>query len=338
MPKFIQFTDIHLGRRNNSAEHLQDCEDYVDWMLSRAKSEKVDGIIFLGDFFENRSAINVVTLNVAYRILKKIDDFGLPVHFLVGNHDLGRRNTRELYSTSVFSELKNFTLYDSITQVGDLLFVPFLFDHEYPDLAKACATGVNYVFGHLEFAGFAITGYNKLMEHGPSHKPLSGVKTIFSGHFHKRQAKDNVVFIGNCFPMDHGDVDDDDRGACVVDTDTDDIYFLNWEDCPKYRKFKLSEMADQNLAGAKIRAKCQVDVEVEYSELQSIREMMKEDLQLRDFVLEDCTKARAELLAGSEADTSEEIENIDQAVIEMLRSVKDETIDGERLAKIYMGL
>ena len=56
-----------------------------------------------------------------------------------------------------------------------------------------------------------MTGYNTKLEHGPSHASFKNVKKIFSGHFHKRQAADNVCYIGNTFPMDFGDLNDNER-------------------------------------------------------------------------------------------------------------------------------
>jgi hypothetical protein len=36
----IVFTDIHFGLRHNSAEHNQDCLDFIDWIILQAKAER----------------------------------------------------------------------------------------------------------------------------------------------------------------------------------------------------------------------------------------------------------------------------------------------------------
>lgn len=331
------FSDIHLGRRNNSLEHLQDCGDFVDWFIEKAAETKATDIVFLGDFFETRANISIVTLDWAYDILRRLNNTGLPVWFLVGNHDLAKRNTRDIYSTNVFNEFTNFQVVSEVIKTDRLVFAPYLFHDEYPSLAQLCHSGVDYVFGHLEFQGFSLTGYNTILEHGPSHKHFGSVKHIFCGHFHKRQAADNVIYIGNTFPLDFGDVDDDARGACVLEEDGS-VYFLNWEDCPRFRRFKLSEIDSVDLTLPKTRAECMVDYEIDYTDAQELREMMKGQVGLRDFNLKDCTKARAELLSEEKRAEDIVVEDIDVTVVKMLETISDNTIDGARLASIYKSL
>ena len=37
--KAAVFTDIHFGLKSNSLQHNQDCSDFVDWFISKAKEE-----------------------------------------------------------------------------------------------------------------------------------------------------------------------------------------------------------------------------------------------------------------------------------------------------------
>ena len=74
LTRTISFTDIHFGAKLNSEQHNQDCLNFVDWFCDHAIKEKADNIMFLGDWFENRSAVNVSTLNFSYRAAKKLND------------------------------------------------------------------------------------------------------------------------------------------------------------------------------------------------------------------------------------------------------------------------
>jgi len=92
------FTDCHFGKRNNSIQHNDDCLAFIDWFCKKVETEgDVSHIIFLGDFFENRNAVNVLTLDYAHEGLKRLDSLGLPVYVLVGNHDLHHRENRKVY-------------------------------------------------------------------------------------------------------------------------------------------------------------------------------------------------------------------------------------------------
>jgi DNA repair exonuclease SbcCD nuclease subunit len=341
--KIAMFTDIHWGAKNNSVLHNNDCIEYVSWFIDNLKAEKCDAIAFLGDWFENRNAINVQTLNRSYDGLKMLDELGLPIYFCTGNHDLYHRASRELYSTYHFNQFKNVILVNEITQIGDSLFSPFLFREEYSELAQTInSLNPKYVFGHFEFRNFVITGSDRKMEHGPDHSLFSGPKYIFSGHYHKRQARDNVVYIGNTFPTNYGDIWDDARGMAILDTETDDVDFIDWEDCPKYRKVKLSDIiSDPTLTfPQKCRVRCLVDIEIGYSEAQSLREEISKQLNLREFSLEENVLEKKEALEGEETDSDLDLSSIDDAVVRMIKSGLSgiSTITPDLLVDIYQKL
>jgi hypothetical protein len=192
--------------------------------------------------------------------------------------------------------------------------------------------------------GFAITGYNTIMEHGPDHKSFTGPKRIFSGHFHKRQAQDNVIFIGNTFPMDYGDAGDDQRGMCFYDVAKNDVSFVNWEEAPSYHRVVLSDLTSGKCNfKAKARVHCTVDTEISYTEAQAIRETMIESYQLREFQLEEDRKLKRELLEEDNADGVDfgEITSVDDLVVKSLQTIESDVssgIDPEFLVEIYKNI
>jgi len=104
------FTDIHWGRKNNSELHNQDCLRYIEWFCNNVRDAgDVDHIIFMGDWFEHRAAINSLTLEYAYQGAELLKALDVPVFFIVGNHDLYYRTTRDVASTNFFRGL-GFTL------------------------------------------------------------------------------------------------------------------------------------------------------------------------------------------------------------------------------------
>jgi TorA-specific chaperone len=73
------FTDIHVGARGNSEQHLEDCLRYIDWFCALAVQVKATHIAFLGDYYENRSNINVRSLDVGTEIARRLDRLGINV-------------------------------------------------------------------------------------------------------------------------------------------------------------------------------------------------------------------------------------------------------------------
>lgn len=338
MKKVAMWTDIHFGKKNNSIQHNQDCLDFVRWFCKRVREEGgVSHAIFLGDWFENRNAVNVMTMTFAYEALEALNSLNLPVYVIIGNHDLYHRENRKIFSTRVFDQFPNINLINEPTVVDGSLICPFMFRAEYPELTKF--DKLPYWFGHFEFRNFVVTGTDRKMEHGPDHSQFSGPKYIFSGHFHKRQCIDNVVYIGNTFPMDYGDAWDDKRGMCILDTSNDDVTFIDWEDCPKYRKVKLSDvLGDSSLTfPEKCRVRCTIDVDIGYSEAQTLKEEMIKQLNLREFSLEENLFERKEAIAGEELIGDFDLSSLNEAVVQMLKTgvAGTTTIDSDRLVEIY---
>jgi len=343
MKKPAMFTDIHWGAKGNSVLHNQDCLDYIDWFSSQTVSNQCDSIIFMGDWFENRNSINVATLNASFDGLSKLDRLNLPIYFCVGNHDLFHRSTRQQFSTYHFSQFKNVILINEAKFVDKFAFFPFLFNEEYPAMAEGIIKHKSkFVFGHFEFRNFIVTGSDRRIEHGPDHKQFAGPEYIFSGHFHKRQASDNIVYIGNTFPTNYGDAWDDARGMCILDVETSDVDFIDWEDCPKYRKVKLSDILDGKVPDfpTKCRVRCLLDVEISYMDAQTLKDEMVKLFSLREFALEENTAERKDAIAGEEVLENFDLSSLNDAVIKMLQTglTNASSIESKRLVEIYQNL
>jgi len=334
------FTDIHFGKKGNSEQHNQDCLDFIDWFCTNTKKSKCDYVAFLGDWNENRSALNINTLNYAHRGAQQLNDLGLPVYFVIGNHDLYYRNSRDVHSVVHHGEFENFKLIDEPTVVDDItgsvLFCPFLFHEEYPQLAKYLK--IPFWAGHFEFKGFVVTGHNVKMPTGPDAKDFKGPKNIVSGHFHKRQTQANVTYMGNTFPMDFGDADDNKRGMMIFNHTTNKMLFKDWADCPKYKKTKLSDILEKGdtILTPKTQVKCVIDIPIEESENTELRKVLIEKNSLRGLVLEE-TAEIDEALSETDVDVSD-LKTIDESVLEMLEQIETEHIENDILTEEYKKL
>ena len=329
------YTDIHLGRKNNSDVHNQDCLDYMQFFADNVKADqKISHIAFLGDFFENRANINISTLNYAYEALEIIDDLDIPIIHIVGNHDLFKRESRDIHSVRMFKQFKNIHVVDTPTMIDKSLFSPFLFSKEYPDMVKSI-NSAEYVYGHFEFKGFMITGYNTVMERGPEHSHFNGPKKILSGHFHKRQVQDNVAYIGNTFCMDHGDAGDTERGMAICDHGEDSLEFINYKDQPNYEKVKMSEI-DGWEPKIKSHCRCMIDVDITYSEANDLKDYFINEFNMREFLYEDSAD-KTEIL--EETEVEELSGSTNEMMLHMLKSIEEtDTIKNTKLVSIYEGL
>lgn len=343
------FTDIHFGRKANSQLHNDDCLKYLNWFSEQVKQYECDYVAFLGDWNENRSALNIHTLNFTHVGAKILNQLGVPVYFVVGNHDLYYRNSREVHSVIHHEVFENFTLIEEPTIIkeikGDMLFCPYMFHEEYPSLMKYL--NVPFWAGHFEFKGFIITGYNITMPTGPDAADFKGPKYIVSGHFHKRQTQPdtNVIYIGNTFPMDFGDAGDSERGMMMYDHNADEMVFINWPECPRYVKTKLSYLIDDDKDLSKIllehsRVNCIVDISLDFEEVNELKQLLMKQFKLRDLTFEESPEIRKAL---TDTDTMIDWENtslqsVDECVHTMLHNVDTEHYDKNLLINLYKDL
>ena len=337
-------TDIHFGKKSNSQQHNEDCINYLRWFCEQVEQEgDIDYIGFLGDWNENRSALNVATLNYSYHGAKLINNLGLPVYFCVGNHDLYHRHTREIHSVIPFQEFSNFIVINEPTVINEIegkaLFSPYLFHDEYPTLAKY--TKLPFWAGHFEFKGFVVTGYSMTMPTGPDHTLYQGPTHIISGHFHKRQTGDNIVYMGNTFPMDFSDAGDTERGMMIYDHTKQEMKFNNWTDCPKYIKTSVSRLLDgKTKMPVNARVKCLLDIPLTFEEINELKTSFVTTYNLRDFATEEPIEI-VEALTATELLTEVgdiAIDGIDELVIQMLQSIDTKHIDNSLLIDQYRRL
>lgn len=338
--KGAYFTDLHVGAKSNSQQHNQDCANYMDWFCDQVKADpEIDYICFAGDWHENRSAINVFTLKCSYEIATKLNNLGLPVYMIVGNHDLYHRNNRDIYSILPYQEFENFVIIDEPTvmeEIGDgVLMCPHLFHDEYADLTQY--NKVPVWVGHFEFRGFVVTGYTITMKTGPEHTNFNGPDHIISGHFHKRQWGGNVTYIGNPFPTNFSDAGDIERGMMVFDHNKNDMIFIDWDDCPKYIKTTLSFILnDQVKLYKNARVKCVADIPITYEETLEIKKQFIDKYDLREFTIEESHEIQ-EVLTGTEATDIENatLGTVDEMVVDMLTVIESDHIDNNLLVSIY---
>lgn len=343
--RILCFTDLHLGKKGNSDTHNRDVIDFIHWAMDLGKTQSCTHVVFLGDWHDDRTRLDARTLNYSQEALSYINDAAWleKAWFLIGNHDLFYRHKRDVHSLPHTRPLDKIELIKDPKHEGEFLFLPFLFGDEYDTHLKE--TKAKYVFGHLEFKDFIVTGSNYKMEHGPDARLYEGPDFILSGHFHKRQAQRNVVYIGNGFPMDFGDAGDTQRGCAILDTEKDGnerLEFHDWPDCPQYVKCQLSETLKdpKKFLFPKARVKCMMDIEISYDEANYIRDRFTEDYGLREFQLEDpqVDDLKAALTDDGKAIKDIKLGNMDQAILEMLAEVTAPNIDNDRLKDIYRGL
>jgi DNA repair exonuclease SbcCD nuclease subunit len=328
------FTDIHFGLKSNSNAHNQDCEDFVDWFIAEAKTAGAETCIFLGDWHHNRNSINLTTLDASLRCLEKLGAAFENFYWFPGNHDLFYKDKRDVHSSMFGRHIPGVTVVDTVTTIGDVTLVPWLVGDEWKNLGKIKS---KYMFGHFELPLFFMNAMVQMPDHGelsPGH--FVHQDYVFSGHFHKRQNKERIWYIGNAFPHNFADVWDDERGMMIMDWGGEPE-FKSWSEAPKFRNLKLSTLIDRKdeIMKSKMYLKVNLDIDISYEEANFLKETFIKEYDIREISL---IQEKANIDQAYDDNPDAEFESVDQIVTEQLVNIDSEAFDKKLLLDIYHNL
>ena len=331
--KVACFTDIHFGLKSNSAAHNQDCEDFVDWFIAEAKKEGCDTGIFLGDWHHNRNSLNMLTMVSSVRSLEKLGKAFDQFFFFPGNHDLYYKDKRDVNSVDWGRHIPGVTIVSDITTIDDVTLVPWLVGDEWRKMEKLKS---RYVFGHFELPLFMMNAMVQMPDHGelqPDH--FKNPEYVFSGHFHKRQAKKNIVYIGNSFPHNYADAWDDDRGMMIMEHGQAPVYKV-WDNAPKFKTLKLSELLDKSeeIILPKTYLRVGIDIDISFEEASFIKETFMGQPNLRELTL---IPEKKDVEINTSLDV-QQFESVDQIVSNQIASIQSDSYDPKVLLAIYNNL
>ena len=298
-------------------------------IINEAKARNCETCFFLGDWHHHRASINIATMNATIRDLKRLNDAFDTVYFITGNHDLYYREKRDLNSIEFARDLSNFVMVDEWFIKDGVAVIPWLVGDEHKKLNKL---DCKYMFGHFELPYFKMNAMVEMPDHGGvKASDLTNPDYVFSGHFHKRQYKGNIHYIGNAFPHNYADVADNERGAMFLSWGEEPIY-VNWEECPKYVLIGLRELLEDpgKHLQSQTHARVKIDVNISYEEANFIRETFYENYKVRELQLLP-VKEEEEAFLGTEI----KFESVDQIVISQLETIESNTIDTNVLIELY---
>jgi len=175
----------------------------------------------------------------------------------------------------------------------------------------------------------------------PDHGELNdthmiGFEKVFSGHFHKRQSRSNVWYIGNAFPHNYADAGDDARGMMILEYGSEPE-FHSWPDQPRYRVYKLSEILE-NPEGLLIKdsnIRVHLDIDISYEEANFIRETLIPKHELREMAL---IPMKLDQMSIDITSGELKFESVDQIIIDQISAIESEFYDQKLLLDIYRNL
>jgi len=249
MLKIAIITDQHFGARNDSQAFLDYYEKFYDNIFFPTLDDNnIECVLVLGDTFDRRKYVNFYALDRAKNMFfNKLEERGITVHMLAGNHDTYFKNTNDVNSPDLLlGEYSNINVIDSPTNITvsdtEICMMPWICPDNYDDSIKTMeTTKAEICMGHFEIAGFAM--HRGMESHDGLDKALfQKFDLVFSGHYHHRSNDKHIHYLGNPYELTWQDYNDP-RGFHLFDLNTRELEFIR----NPYTMFQRIEYNDKEV-------------------------------------------------------------------------------------------
>lgn len=258
MSKILIFSDIHVHQHKNSSKRLDDCLGALEWVFNVACERKIKEVLFLGDLFQDRQKIQVLSYQKTFDVLWKYHD-KFVLWLLLGNHDLWYADKWDVSSVFPLRAIPNIRIIDSISthKIGNLNidFIPFTKDPI--SAASQFSNKSNIMCGHLAIDGAQLnTMYNTTSEVSVEFEndmvPVTteffdGWKKVFLGHYHGSQIINGFIeYVGSPLELNFSEAFQQ-KHCIVLDTETLEQEYVINNFSPKHLIVREGEIKKYNL-------------------------------------------------------------------------------------------
>lgn len=230
--KILKLGDLHIGVKQDDKWIQNIQRDGIIQAIKLSKDLGITTWLQAGDFADTRKAITHRCMKFTREIADMIDDAGIEVHTIVGNHDLHYRDKMHPnFCSEYLTQFDNFIVYDKASTVDfdgvKIDMIPWICNENKDEIFEFIKkTKSKYCMGHFELNGFYF--YKGLKSHGSEPDFLKKYKRVWSGHFHTISENRNVTYLGTPWSLTSGD-ENDPRGWWVFDTETEESTFYQNE-------------------------------------------------------------------------------------------------------------
>ncbi len=230
--KVALITDTHFGvRKGSQIFHDYFEKFYADTFFPTLEQKGIRTCIHLGDVFDVRKGIDYWSLDWAKRVFfDQLKNRGIDTHLIVGNHDIFYRTSLKLNALELnLREYNNLTIHSEPNTISiegsDVFMVPWICEANAELFVNTLEKSkASICMGHLELAGFYANQDYKC-QHGTDPDKFSKFNHVFSGHFHKKSTRGNIMYLGNTYQLYWND-ESEIRGFHIIDLDTGELEFI----------------------------------------------------------------------------------------------------------------
>ncbi len=215
MSKIALINDIHFGIRNDNILFLSNQLEYwTENLIPRLVKDGITDLIVLGDLFDRRKYINFLTLHtVKQEIFNKLEELGINIHILVGNHDTYYKSTNDVNSPELLlAEYDNIMVYTKASLINidgvDIGLIPWINEQNHDETMQFLMdVKTDIIMGHFEINGFMMYKNSIACYDGVDKSLFDRFKVVYSGHYHEASQNKQIKYLGAPSQYTWSDVD-----------------------------------------------------------------------------------------------------------------------------------
>lgn len=211
--------DTHAGANGNS-EYFNEYQErfYNEIFFPYCKKHEIKKIWHAGDYYYNRTALNVKTLWANRKMfLEPMHDLGMTMDIIPGNHDYYHKNDTKVCSLKetlgYFTSSINIIQKPTVIQYDEsrVAWIPWINESNSVECNKFIETQrgkVDLLIAHLEIGGFEFSKGIFCTNSKMTADIFNGYDLVISGHYHHKSHKNNIQYLGAQFEMTWEDCND----------------------------------------------------------------------------------------------------------------------------------
>jgi DNA repair exonuclease SbcCD nuclease subunit len=248
----IFISDVHFGVKNGMLEWVDNMRNYfenffIPLCVEEKKKRNKPCVVVAGDYFDNRTTIDINVLNTAVDVMEKIAAI-CDVYVVIGNHDIYKSNERTIASLRVIKMIKNVHVVDDtyVLNVNGKTFFLVSWIGNMTEENKLIAkhnTEYDFFVFHTELSGMTYDN-NRPIVNGLNVDISDDTCRILSGHIHKRQESKKALYFGSPYALDRKDIGNI-KGIYifkVADDGTVNRFFKENDYSPKFLNVKFADI------------------------------------------------------------------------------------------------
>ena len=250
--KFMHISDLHLGKRLNTASLINDQRYILEQITRIAEENKVDCMLIAGDVFDEGNSTSAESVTLLDDFLTGLSELGIRTYMISGNHDsmdrleFGSRmfSKNNLFISSTFKGYpERFEVNDGGKTMG-IYLLPFVKPAHvrqfYPETPSDFNSALNTVFAHANLGKedvrilvthqYVVSGTQYPETCDSERKYIGGEEAVSAdlfedfdyvalGHIHSPQTigRETVRYCGA--PLKYtGSVMETDKSVTIIDT------------------------------------------------------------------------------------------------------------------------